>query len=230
MLKFVFCFSRTAVRTDTCHIVAISLNLQQKVHPVIWSLGSLPFDCFMALAIPKPIGESVECCYLCMLLPVYVVTCVCCYLCVLLPVYVVTCVCCYLCMLLPVRVVTCVCCYLCMLLPVYVTCYRWGPGVCCQLAAVCMLLPVCVVTCACYLLQVGSWCLLSTRCCVYVVTCVCCYLCMLPVTGGVLVFAVNSLLCVCCYLCMLLPVCVATCVCYLLQVGCWCLPSTRCCT
>ncbi|XP_041375883.1 cleavage and polyadenylation specificity factor subunit 1-like isoform X2 [Gigantopelta aegis] len=47
---------RTAVRTDTCNIVAISLNLQQKVHPVIWSLGSLPFDCFMALAIPKPIG------------------------------------------------------------------------------------------------------------------------------------------------------------------------------
>ena len=57
-LTFNFCFRRTAVRTDTCSIVAISLNIQQKVHPVIWSLANLPFDCFSALPIPKPIGES----------------------------------------------------------------------------------------------------------------------------------------------------------------------------
>ncbi|KAH9502918.1 Cleavage and polyadenylation specificity factor subunit 1 [Bulinus truncatus] len=47
---------RTAVRTDTCCIVAISLNIQQKVHPIIWSQASLPFDCFSIAAIPKPIG------------------------------------------------------------------------------------------------------------------------------------------------------------------------------
>ncbi|XP_071082054.1 cleavage and polyadenylation specificity factor subunit 1-like [Haliotis cracherodii] len=47
---------RTAVRADTCSIVAISLNIQQKVHPIIWSLSSLPFDCFMAIAVPRPIG------------------------------------------------------------------------------------------------------------------------------------------------------------------------------
>ncbi|XP_078335129.1 cleavage and polyadenylation specificity factor subunit 1-like isoform X2 [Crassostrea virginica] len=47
---------RTAVRADTCSIVAISLNLQEKVHPIIWSLGSLPFDCCQVLAVPRPIG------------------------------------------------------------------------------------------------------------------------------------------------------------------------------
>ncbi|XP_054147632.1 cleavage and polyadenylation specificity factor subunit 1-like, partial [Melozone crissalis] len=45
---------RVAVRQDTCSIVAISLNILQRVQPVICSLSSLPFDCTQALPGPKP--------------------------------------------------------------------------------------------------------------------------------------------------------------------------------
>ena len=38
-------------------MVAISLNLTEKVNPVIWSVEHLPFDCSQVLPIPKPIGE-----------------------------------------------------------------------------------------------------------------------------------------------------------------------------
>jgi cleavage and polyadenylation specificity factor subunit 1 len=51
-----FLFSRVAVRKDTCNIVAISLNLQEKTHPIIWSHGNLPFDCLQTFPVPKPIG------------------------------------------------------------------------------------------------------------------------------------------------------------------------------
>jgi cleavage and polyadenylation specificity factor subunit 1 len=47
---------RIAVRNDTCCLVAISLNIQQRVHPVIWSVTNLPFDALQAVPINKPIG------------------------------------------------------------------------------------------------------------------------------------------------------------------------------
>lgn len=50
---------RIAVRLDTCSMVAVSLNTQQRVHPVIWSLNSLPFDCWQLLPVPKPLGGAI---------------------------------------------------------------------------------------------------------------------------------------------------------------------------
>ncbi|RWS15284.1 cleavage and polyadenylation specificity factor subunit 1-like protein [Dinothrombium tinctorium] len=47
---------RVAVRQDTCAMVALSLNVHQKVHPIIWSTNHLPFDCFKTLPVPKPVG------------------------------------------------------------------------------------------------------------------------------------------------------------------------------
>ena len=45
------------MRHDTCALVAVSLNLSQRTHPVVWSLNNLPFDCSQVLAVPKPIGK-----------------------------------------------------------------------------------------------------------------------------------------------------------------------------
>ncbi|XP_075169737.1 cleavage and polyadenylation specificity factor subunit 1 [Haematobia irritans] len=47
---------RVAVRSDTCVLVAISLNIQQRVHPIIWTVTGLPFDCIQVFPIQKPIG------------------------------------------------------------------------------------------------------------------------------------------------------------------------------
>ncbi|XP_018335377.1 cleavage and polyadenylation specificity factor subunit 1 [Agrilus planipennis] len=49
---------RVAVRTDTCAMAALSLNLQQKVHPIIWQVSNLPFDCIHAIPIKKPLGGT----------------------------------------------------------------------------------------------------------------------------------------------------------------------------
>uniref|UniRef100_A0A8D8U9P9 Cleavage and polyadenylation specificity factor subunit 1 n=1 Tax=Cacopsylla melanoneura TaxID=428564 RepID=A0A8D8U9P9_9HEMI len=50
--------NRIAVRKDTCAMVSVSLNIQQRVHPVIWSVSNLPFDCIQALPVRKPLGGT----------------------------------------------------------------------------------------------------------------------------------------------------------------------------
>lgn len=47
---------RYAVKKDTCNSVAISLNINQKTHPVIWPVDKLPSDCLKCYAVPFPIG------------------------------------------------------------------------------------------------------------------------------------------------------------------------------
>ncbi|RLU24961.1 hypothetical protein DMN91_003052 [Ooceraea biroi] len=49
---------RIAVRQDTCAMVAISLNIQQRVHPIIWSVSNLPFDCCQSVPVKKPLGGT----------------------------------------------------------------------------------------------------------------------------------------------------------------------------
>lgn len=47
---------RYSVRKDTCNSVALSLNLAQKIHPIIWPVDKLPSDCLRCYAVPQPIG------------------------------------------------------------------------------------------------------------------------------------------------------------------------------
>ncbi|KAL1123917.1 hypothetical protein AAG570_001687 [Ranatra chinensis] len=49
---------RIAVRKDTCSMVAISLNMDQKVHPVIWSVNNLPLDCISLVAVSRPLAGT----------------------------------------------------------------------------------------------------------------------------------------------------------------------------
>lgn len=47
---------RYAIKKDTCNSLAISLNLHQKTHPIIWPVDKLPSDCLRCVAVPPPIG------------------------------------------------------------------------------------------------------------------------------------------------------------------------------
>lgn len=55
-MSLILLIRRLTVRQDTCALVAVSLNISQKVHPSIWNVYQLPFDCCQVLAVPKPIG------------------------------------------------------------------------------------------------------------------------------------------------------------------------------
>lgn len=58
IMKIIFVHRRIAVRQDTCAMVAISLNIQQRVHPIIWSVSNLPFDCYQVVPVKKPLGGT----------------------------------------------------------------------------------------------------------------------------------------------------------------------------
>lgn len=47
---------RASIKRHTCMITALSINTTLKQHPLIWSASSLPYDAFMLLAVPSPIG------------------------------------------------------------------------------------------------------------------------------------------------------------------------------
>lgn len=59
-LFFLLINSRTAVRNDTCAMAGVSLNMSARVHPVIWAMGGLPFDCLQAVPVQKPLGMFVN--------------------------------------------------------------------------------------------------------------------------------------------------------------------------
>lgn len=47
---------RVAARQDTFSLIALSMNLQQKIQPIIWKVNDLPYDCLRILPVPKPIS------------------------------------------------------------------------------------------------------------------------------------------------------------------------------
>lgn len=47
---------RVAMRQDTFSMVALSMNILQRLQPIIWTMNNLPYDCLRILPVPKPIG------------------------------------------------------------------------------------------------------------------------------------------------------------------------------
>lgn len=47
---------RIAMKQDTYSMVALSMNVHQRLHPIIWTVNNLPYDSLRILAVPKPIG------------------------------------------------------------------------------------------------------------------------------------------------------------------------------
>jgi hypothetical protein len=49
---------RVAVMKNTCQLTALSLNLVQKRHPMIWSASGMPFNCRYLVPVPAPAGGA----------------------------------------------------------------------------------------------------------------------------------------------------------------------------
>lgn len=46
-------------KRNSCVVSAISLDLSEKSHNIIWTVEELPFDSYQILAVPKPVGGAV---------------------------------------------------------------------------------------------------------------------------------------------------------------------------
>eukprot|EP00026_Physarum_polycephalum_P000594 Phypoly_transcript_00595.p1 GENE.Phypoly_transcript_00595~~Phypoly_transcript_00595.p1 ORF type:complete len:1399 (+),score=296.34 Phypoly_transcript_00595:319-4197(+) len=53
---------RIAVRKETCVVTALSLNISQKLHPVIWTVDHLPSTAAQLVAVPEPLGGALVLC------------------------------------------------------------------------------------------------------------------------------------------------------------------------
>lgn len=47
---------RIAMKQDTFSMVALSMNVHQRLQPIIWTVNNLPYDSLKILPVPKPIG------------------------------------------------------------------------------------------------------------------------------------------------------------------------------
>ena len=49
---------RVAARMDTCALLTISIAVEERSSPIIWSQKHLPYSCFRILPVPEPIGGA----------------------------------------------------------------------------------------------------------------------------------------------------------------------------
>lgn len=49
---------RVAMRADTVHMAAFTINPMEKSHHIVWQVPNLPFDCRRIQTVPRPLGMN----------------------------------------------------------------------------------------------------------------------------------------------------------------------------